>query len=81
MYSSPLSLCKATSFAPTIRVALALAAQTAGAYPQFYENLGFKTFGGEAVKKGLILKDGDHVIGLFQGIFDKNILQLQSWLG
>jgi len=40
----------------------------------FYEKFGFKPFGGNAAKKWLILKNGDHVIGLFQGLFEKNIL-------
>ena len=33
----------------------------------FYEKFGFKPFAGNAAKKFLILKNGDHVIGLFQG--------------
>jgi catechol 2,3-dioxygenase-like lactoylglutathione lyase family enzyme len=41
---------------------------------QFYEKLGFKAFAGDAARGILILKNGDHVIGLFQGMFDKNIL-------
>ena len=40
----------------------------------FYEKFGFKVFGGNASQNWLILKNGDHVIGLFQGMFDKNIL-------
>ena len=40
---------------------------------QFYEKFGFKGFAGDA-KNYLIMKNGDHVIGLFQGMFDKNIL-------
>ena len=40
----------------------------------FYEKFGFKVFGGDATQNWLILKNGDHVIGLFQGMFDKNIL-------
>jgi catechol 2,3-dioxygenase-like lactoylglutathione lyase family enzyme len=40
----------------------------------FYEKLGFKVFGGDASHNWLILKNGDHVIGLFQGMFQKNIL-------
>lgn len=40
----------------------------------FYEKLGFQTFHGNAAQKWLILKNGEHVIGLFQGIFEKNIL-------
>lgn len=40
----------------------------------FYEKLGFQVFGGDASQNWLILKNGDHVIGLFQGMFEKNIL-------
>ena len=40
----------------------------------FYEKFGFKAFGGDPSQNWLILKNGDHVIGLFQGMFDKNIL-------
>jgi catechol 2,3-dioxygenase-like lactoylglutathione lyase family enzyme len=40
----------------------------------FYEKFGFKAFGGDASQNWLILKNGDHVIGLFQGMFDENIL-------
>jgi predicted enzyme related to lactoylglutathione lyase len=41
---------------------------------QFYEKFGFKVFAGNASQNWLILKNGAHVIGLFQGMFDKNIL-------
>jgi ketosteroid isomerase-like protein/predicted enzyme related to lactoylglutathione lyase len=41
---------------------------------QFYEKLGFVPFHGEAAQNWLMLRNGDHVIGLFQGMFDKNIL-------
>jgi catechol 2,3-dioxygenase-like lactoylglutathione lyase family enzyme len=41
---------------------------------KFYENLGFEIFHGDASQNWLILKNGDHVIGLFQGMFDKNML-------
>ena len=40
----------------------------------FYEKLGFTVFMGAQAQKWLIMKNGDHVIGLFQGMFDKNIL-------
>ena len=40
----------------------------------FYEKLGFTVFGGDAAQNWLILKNGDCVIGLFQGMFEKNIL-------
>lgn len=40
----------------------------------FYEKLGFQVFAGDAAQNWLIMKNGDHVIGLFQGMFEKNIL-------
>jgi lactoylglutathione lyase len=40
----------------------------------FYEKLGFAQFAGEESQNWLIMKNGDHVIGLFQGMFEKNIL-------
>jgi len=41
---------------------------------QFYENLGFTVFGGDPKMNYLILKNGNALIGLFQGMFQKNIL-------
>ena len=41
---------------------------------KFYEKFGFKAFAGNPVKNYVILKNGDSVIGLFQGMFEKNIL-------
>jgi predicted enzyme related to lactoylglutathione lyase len=41
---------------------------------QFYEKFGFEAFGGDPAQNWLILKNGDHIIGLFQGMFDKNML-------
>lgn len=40
----------------------------------FYEKLGFKDLGGDVEQNWVILKNGDHIIGLFQGMFEKNIL-------
>ena len=40
----------------------------------FYEKLGFHVFAGDATQNWLIMKNGDHIIGLFQGMFEKNIL-------
>jgi len=40
----------------------------------FYEKLGFSVFGGNAEQNWLIMKNGDHIIGLFQGMFENNIL-------
>ena len=40
----------------------------------FYEKLGFEVFGGDAKMNYLIMKNGNSLIGLFQGMFDKNII-------
>ncbi len=40
----------------------------------FYEKLGFQVFGGDAEQNWLMMKNGEHVIGLFQGMFEGNIL-------
>lgn len=41
---------------------------------EFYEKLGFTIFGGQEEHGYLIMKNGDTIIGLFQGMFEKNIL-------
>jgi catechol 2,3-dioxygenase-like lactoylglutathione lyase family enzyme len=53
---------------------ISLAVKDLEASRRFYEKLGFKVFAGDASQNWLILKNGDHAIGLFQGMFDKNIL-------
>lgn len=40
----------------------------------FYENLGFSIFAGDLEKNYLIMKNGNALIGLFQGMFENNIL-------
>ena len=40
----------------------------------FYEKLGFSAFGGNAAENWLIMKNGDHIIGLFEGMFEGNLL-------
>ena len=40
----------------------------------FYEDLGFQVLGGDIAQNWLILKNEGCVIGLFQGMFEKNIL-------
>ncbi len=40
----------------------------------FYEKLGFTVFGGAMDKNYLIMKNEDSLIGLFQGMFEQNIL-------
>ena len=53
---------------------ISLAVKDLGASRAFYEKFGFEAFAGDASQNWLIMKNGDHVIGLFQGMFEKNIL-------
>jgi catechol 2,3-dioxygenase-like lactoylglutathione lyase family enzyme len=53
---------------------VSLAVKDLAASRAFYEKLGFTAFAGDASQNWLILKNGDHVIGLFQGMFERNIL-------
>lgn len=49
---------------------------------EFYEKLGFTKFGGDISENWLIMKNGDAVIGLFQGMFESNILTFNpGWDG
>ena len=41
---------------------------------QFYENLGFSVFAGDEKQNYLIMKNGNALVGLFQGMFENNIL-------
>lgn len=53
---------------------VSLAVKDLAASRAFYETLGFKTFGGDAEQGWLILQNGTATIGLFQGMFERNIL-------
>ena len=53
---------------------VSLAVKDIRASKAFYEKLGFEVFGGDISQNWLILKNGPHAIGLFQGMFDKNML-------
>jgi lactoylglutathione lyase len=53
---------------------ISLAVKDLGASKAFYEKSGFSVFAGDASQNWLILKNGGHAIGLFQGMFDRNIL-------
>ena len=53
---------------------ISLAVKNLEASKTFYEKFGFKVFAGDPSQHWLILKNGDHVIGLFEGMFEKNIL-------
>lgn len=41
---------------------------------KFYETLGFAVFAGDIERNYLIMKNGNALVGLFQGMFEKNIL-------
>lgn len=53
---------------------LSLSVKDLEASRAFYEKLGFQSFGGDASQGWLILKNGDCLIGLFKGMFEKNML-------
>ncbi|MEO1259735.1 MAG: VOC family protein [Bacteroidota bacterium] len=53
---------------------VSLAVKDLQASKAFYEKLGFTVFGGELAKNYLIMKNGNALVGLFQGMFEKNIL-------
>lgn len=53
---------------------ISLNVQNIQASKDFYEKIGFSVFGGDIEQNWLIMKNGTTSIGLFQGMFDKNIL-------
>ena len=53
---------------------ISLAVKDLQASKAFYEKFGFTVFAGEAEQNWLIMKNGDHAVGLFQGMFEKNIM-------
>ena len=53
---------------------ISLAVKDIEASKAFYEKFGFQVFGGDISQNWLILKNGSCVIGLFQGMFEKNTL-------
>lgn len=53
---------------------VSLAVQDLAASREFYSKLGFEPAGGDPAQNWQILRNGDHVIGLFQGMFPKNML-------
>jgi catechol 2,3-dioxygenase-like lactoylglutathione lyase family enzyme len=53
---------------------VSLAVKDIAASRAFYEKLGFKVFGGDQSQNWLILQNETATIGLFQGMFDKNLL-------
>ena len=53
---------------------ISLAVKDIEASKDFYEKFGFQVVGGDSSQNWLILRNSSHTIGLFQGMFEKNIL-------
>jgi catechol 2,3-dioxygenase-like lactoylglutathione lyase family enzyme len=61
---------------------VSLAVKDLAASRSFYETLGFDAFHGDAAQGWLIMKNGNAVIGLFQGMFERNVLTFNpGWDG
>ena len=60
---------------------VSLAVKDLQASQQFYEALGFTRFAGDPAQNWLILRSGDHVVGLFQGMFERNMLTFNPGWG
>lgn len=53
---------------------VSLSVKDVSASKAFYEKLGFEVFGGDIEERWLIMKNDEVTIGLFQGMFEKNML-------
>ncbi|WP_395792334.1 VOC family protein [Aquimonas sp.] len=53
---------------------ISLAVKDIAASRAFHEKLGFNIFGGDQAQRWLIMKNGDTLIGLFEGMFENNLL-------
>lgn len=60
---------------------VSLTVKDLAASKDFYAKLGFAKIGGDESQNWLILANGDCVIGLFQGMFDKNMLTFNPGWG
>ncbi len=60
---------------------ISLAVKDLEASREFYEKLGFRAIGGDVEQNWLILRNGDHVVGLFHGMFDRNMLTFNPGWG
>ena len=61
---------------------ISLAVKNIEASKVFYENFGFEVVGGDPSQNWLILRNSGHTIGLFQGMFESNILTFNpGWNG
>lgn len=53
---------------------ISIAVKDINASKVFYETLGFTVFGGQIENNYLIMKNGNSLVGLFQGMFENNML-------
>ena len=59
---------------PLGNFSVSLAVKDLAASRSFYEKLGFHVWGGDPAQNWLILQNGSATIGLFQGMFERNVL-------
>lgn len=55
-------------------MSISLSVKDLSASQDFYKKLGFEIVGGEFAQHWLIMRNEDTTIGLFQGMFDNNIM-------
>ena len=60
---------------------ISLAVKDIAATRAFYEKLGFEVAGGDQEQNWLVMRNAGHTIGLFQGMFDQNILTFNPGWG
>ena len=60
---------------------ISLSVKDIKASKEFYEHLGFSVFAGDIEKNYLIMKNGNALVGLFQGMFEQNILTFNPGWG
>ena len=60
---------------------ISLAVKDIAASRAFYEKLGFEVAGGDQEQNWLVMRNAGHTIGLFQGMFDQNILTFNPGWG
>lgn len=60
---------------------ISLAVKDLAASRDFYQKLGFEKLGGDEAHNYLIMKNGDALVGLFQGMFEQNILTFNPGWG
>lgn len=53
---------------------ISLSVKDIHASKKFYETLGFQQFAGDIERNYLIMKNGNSLVGLFQGMFENNIM-------